>query len=218
MGENKKTMNFISGRILLSTAAALTLFCSFGCVSASPEPVVEVVEVQAEPYLFHTIQHSGETLGLIASWYTGKSANWTAIQDANPKLKPHALKLGTVVRIPAPLLTRYDSLPESVVAKSILANPLPEASVEVSESAPGAEVSSPEQAVEVPEEQSPANVPQNTPPPASERLLHQLVQEEARAEGQDDALQAKAEEEAERLRKLQEEHERERLLEELLRQ
>jgi hypothetical protein len=67
----------------------------------------------------HVIQYPGETLALIAQWYTGSTANWTAILEYNEDLRPTALRLGQVVRIPAGMVDREEPLPESFVRRSL---------------------------------------------------------------------------------------------------
>jgi hypothetical protein len=65
--------------------------------------------------LTHLIQWQGESLSVIAQWYTGSSQNWPAIAEANPTLIPTRLMVGQAVFIPEGLLKRRDSMPESAV-------------------------------------------------------------------------------------------------------
>lgn len=66
----------------------------------------------------HRIAYSGETLAIIANWYTGKSTNWPLIRDANPGLRPERLNLGQVVRIPGDLVVERNPLPRRVLQGS----------------------------------------------------------------------------------------------------
>lgn len=65
--------------------------------------------------LLHTIRYSGETLALIAQWYTGSAANWTKIIEFNENISPTALRLGQVISIPMELVIKSDPFPESFV-------------------------------------------------------------------------------------------------------
>jgi len=87
-----------------------------------PTPPPEA-PVQVEPapppqpeYVIHTVKWSGETLGLIARWYTGAVSNWTVLAKANPEIDPHRIFIGTNVRIPAALIKTQDPLPREFVS------------------------------------------------------------------------------------------------------
>jgi hypothetical protein len=70
------------------------------------------------PFLEHQVRYGGETLGLIAQWYTGSLQNWSQIAKANPQLVAHKIKVGDTVRIPRHLVTRETLLPQSAVPKN----------------------------------------------------------------------------------------------------
>lgn len=69
-------------------------------------------------YSYHTVMYPGETLSLIARWYTGQSGNWEIILDHNGNLDPRRLRLGDLVKIPQELLVRDDSMPKAFVEKA----------------------------------------------------------------------------------------------------
>ncbi len=89
----------------------LPLIAFTGCASSSLTPPKEHLN---RPFI-HTIHFSGETLSLIALWYTGKTNNWKEIRRANPKVAAAKLKQGTQIAIPAALLKRRQVLPLSFV-------------------------------------------------------------------------------------------------------
>jgi hypothetical protein len=60
----------------------------------------------------HRVQRRGETLILIASWYTGSGDNWRAIARANPELEPLRMQMGERIRIPGSLLRTRMAMPE----------------------------------------------------------------------------------------------------------
>lgn len=129
------------GRILAAVLAFAGLFLYTGCATApveprpekpvaqAPEPVktdsppeifepvtpVEVVQVpEIQPEFFHhTISWPGETLMRISAWYTNSLSNWDLILEANPKLNPKLLQLGTVVNIPVDLVKTTTPMPRS---------------------------------------------------------------------------------------------------------
>jgi len=62
--------------------------------------------------LVHTVKYPGETLALIAEWYTGSMANWREIAKFNPGLNPNLIRLGDQIKIPSHLVKRTDPLPK----------------------------------------------------------------------------------------------------------
>lgn len=70
------------------------------------------------PFLHHTVSYNGETLALIARWYTGRSENWVEILEYNPDLDVRRMRIGTDVRIPTDLLVVDDPMPRRFVEKS----------------------------------------------------------------------------------------------------
>lgn len=65
----------------------------------------------------HTVRWPGETLSLIASWYTGSLKNWRKLAAVNPRLNPNRIKSGDVINIPPSLLKTRVPLPQKVAAK-----------------------------------------------------------------------------------------------------
>jgi nucleoid-associated protein YgaU len=65
----------------------------------------------------HTVRWSGESLSLIARWYTGASGNWRKLAKANPRLNPNRIKKGNVIVIPPALLKTREPLPQKVAAR-----------------------------------------------------------------------------------------------------
>jgi len=68
-------------------------------------------------YYKHTVRWPGESLSLIASWYTGSSRNWRKLAKINPRLNPNRIRDGQVIMIPNALLKTRVALPEKVAAK-----------------------------------------------------------------------------------------------------
>ncbi len=80
-----------------------------------PPPKAPMNEPEVAPDVEHRISYSGETLAVIAAWYTGRAANWQAIRDANPGLRPQRLNLGQVVIIPGDLVVQHEPMPKRFV-------------------------------------------------------------------------------------------------------
>jgi len=68
-------------------------------------------------YYQHTVRWSGESLSLIASWYTGTQKNWRKLAAVNPHLNPTRIAVGNVILIPTAMLKTRVPLPQKVAAK-----------------------------------------------------------------------------------------------------
>ena len=66
-------------------------------------------------YFYHRVKYSGETLSIIAKWYTGDAENWQALTKANPKLDPNRINVGDKIRIPRTILNTSKPMPQSFV-------------------------------------------------------------------------------------------------------
>jgi len=102
--------------------ATILLLLGSGCTqlvttgnSAPPTatPIQEQIAEDMENGLsyLHQVQRRGETLILIAKWYTGSGNNWRAIARANPELEPRRIVLGERIRIPDRLLRTRKAMP-----------------------------------------------------------------------------------------------------------
>lgn len=67
-----------------------------------PEQAPPAVE---QTYYFHRIRWTGETLSIIAGWYTGDVQNWRALAEANPDIDPNKVHVGMKIRIPEKIMT-----------------------------------------------------------------------------------------------------------------
>lgn len=140
----------------VSVAGRYTMLCLFmigvslvSCMDSGAAKKTPPPEPPRPQYLDHIVQYQGETLGLISSWYTGRMDNWKRIQEANPGLRPQAIRLGQMIRIPQELVIEQRALPATLVKKVTARKkteppPEPEATPEVSD----VEAAAPETSVE----------------------------------------------------------------------
>ena len=70
-------------------------------------------------YFEHRVKWSGETLSLIAKWYTGHYGNWKAIARANPGFNPNRIVVGNIIYIPPEMMKTKKSLPRKVISKTL---------------------------------------------------------------------------------------------------
>ena len=65
----------------------------------------------------HTVRWPGESMSLIARWYTGSSGNWRKLAKANPSINPNRIKKGNVIAIPTKLMKTREPLPQKLAAR-----------------------------------------------------------------------------------------------------
>ena len=76
-------------------------------------------QTQQIDYFEHRVKWPGETLSLIAGWYTGSYGNWKAIAKANPGLNPDRIAVGDVINIPPQMMKTKKPLPRKVASKTL---------------------------------------------------------------------------------------------------
>ena len=87
-----------------------------GCVSSRTGTASSPGWGPFRPSTFkHEVKYEGETLGQIASWYTGDQENWREIAKWNADINPKAMRVGTIVEIPESMIVRRDDLPRRAV-------------------------------------------------------------------------------------------------------
>jgi hypothetical protein len=106
--------------VCLAIGLAFMTICS-GCASA-PEPASSPTGTQAlaaqpggttqqrpgeavETYYTHLVKWPGESLSIIAGWYTGDVQNWKALAEANPDINPNRIHEGMKLRIPESMMS-----------------------------------------------------------------------------------------------------------------
>lgn len=95
--------------IFTFTASILLALLTTGVFSLSGCHKKELPVLQPPPKqdVIHRVQYPGESLSIIAHWYTGKALNWKVILSANPKLKSaERLHLGEEIFIPGGLVVK----------------------------------------------------------------------------------------------------------------
>jgi hypothetical protein len=85
----------------------------------APPPVAAEPDSPVVPdYYVHTVSFTGETLSIIAKWYTGDLRNWEKLAEYNPDLNPNRIFMGNKILIPRQLLIREEPLPAEFIEES----------------------------------------------------------------------------------------------------
>ena len=101
--------------LLLLLLSALVLVCG-GCNTPGARTTEwSTAEPVNRPPFIHTIKYSGETLRIIAGWYTGDVSNWEALSDANPSIDFDKLIKGNRIFIPENMLERTEPLTQEFI-------------------------------------------------------------------------------------------------------
>lgn len=75
-----------------------------------------IQETKSTPFV-HTVTHKGETLSLIAKWYTGNVNNWKTIAQLNANIIPERMPIGAKITIPNSMLKRTDKLMKEYITE-----------------------------------------------------------------------------------------------------
>jgi hypothetical protein len=89
-----------------------------GVAPAVSDPAVPASVVPAPPptsYYTYTVKWSGESVSIIAAWYTGDLQNWKILAQANPALNPNLIFPGIKVLIPENIMKTHDPMPKEFV-------------------------------------------------------------------------------------------------------
>ena len=123
-------------------------------------------------YYVHTVELPGESLSIIAKWFTGDLKNWEALAKYNPAINPNRIFLGDKIKIPRHLIIRHDRMTLEFIEES-----QPKSRKRVSPVAPpektGEELQQkePEKAAGIEEEEPQPAVVQPEPEPEEEPFL-----------------------------------------------
>jgi hypothetical protein len=112
-------------RIALLASIAIIVATIAGCSksiipdeSAEGAPAGVAPAVPAPPptsYYTYTVKWSGESVSIIAAWYTGDLQNWKILAQANPALNPNIIFPGIKVLIPENIMKTHDPMPKEFV-------------------------------------------------------------------------------------------------------
>jgi hypothetical protein len=61
------------------------------------------------------VKYWGESVSIIAGWYTGDIKNWEALAAANPDINANRIVQGNRIRIPETLMIKHDPMPKEFV-------------------------------------------------------------------------------------------------------
>src|SRR4030067_1431696 len=98
-------------KLLIFILLLLTASCKGG-PSSTVNGAPGVPTVSPDNYYTHTVRWTGETVSIIAGWYTGDIENWKALGEANPGLNPNRISEGLKILIPKKLIINHGPMPK----------------------------------------------------------------------------------------------------------
>ena len=67
------------------------------------------------PYYVHTVKFRGESVSIIAGWYTGDIQNWKVLAEHNPEINPNRIFEGNKILIPENMMKTKAPMPKEFV-------------------------------------------------------------------------------------------------------
>lgn len=124
MGEKMRRTAWNPTLKSLMVGLALVWICS-GCSHLeritqpkSQGSPVEDLAAKEHKSFDHRVKWPGESLSIIAKWYTGDSTNWKALAKANPDLNPNLIRIGDSIVIPGSLIENEKPMPRDFLPSS----------------------------------------------------------------------------------------------------
>ena len=65
--------------------------------------------------LVHKVRYPGESVSIIAGWYTGDIDNWKILAEVNPGLNPNVINEGMKINIPESMLKKREPMTKEFV-------------------------------------------------------------------------------------------------------
>jgi hypothetical protein len=117
--------------------ALLMLFTAIGCATVTEQfekterwvtglnkdgtdettpPQATREESPASSFYVHRVTWTGESLSIVAKWYTGNLENWKELAKVNPEIKPEFLQVGMKIRIPEAMIVNPNAMTQEFVA------------------------------------------------------------------------------------------------------
>ena len=119
---------FGSFKIVKAVVVIIILFFVNSCIFSGETS--EISSPQSKLFT-HTVRFKGETLALIARWYTGKQSSVAQIEKENPEITPKRILIGDRILIPQQLMITHKPLPVEFVVRNSTDSPISEARITV---------------------------------------------------------------------------------------
>jgi hypothetical protein len=72
-------------------------------------------DLRSGPMFVHKVRYPGESVSIIAGWYTGEIDNWKILAEVNPDLNPNVIHEGMKINIPESIMKTRDPITKEYV-------------------------------------------------------------------------------------------------------
>ena len=72
-------------------------------------------DLRSGPMLVHKVRYPGESVSIIAGWYTGDIENWKILAEVNPGVNPNVIHEGMKINIPESMLKTREPMTKEYV-------------------------------------------------------------------------------------------------------
>lgn len=100
-------MKNLSFKNIVFLAIGLAFLTGYSGCASLPQP--------GPTYFTHVVKWPGESISIVAGWYTGDVQNWKAIADVNPDINPNRMHEGLKIRIPENMMKTKTAMTKEYV-------------------------------------------------------------------------------------------------------
>ena len=72
-------------------------------------------DLRSGPMFVHKVRYPGESVSIIAGWYTGEIDNWKVLAEVNPGLNPNVIHEGMRINIPESIMKKREPMTREYV-------------------------------------------------------------------------------------------------------
>jgi len=72
-------------------------------------------DLRSGPMFVHKVRYPGESVSIIAGWYTGEIDNWKILAEVNPEINPNVIHEGMSIKIPESMMKTHEVITKEFV-------------------------------------------------------------------------------------------------------
>ena len=86
-----------------------------GAIPPSTDAGRPPADLLSGPMFVHKVRYPGESVSIIAGWYTGEIDNWKILAEVNPEINPNVIHEGMTIKIPESLMIKHEYMTREFV-------------------------------------------------------------------------------------------------------
>ena len=72
-------------------------------------------DLRSDSMFVHKVRYPGESVSIIAGWYTGEIDNWKILAEVNPEVNPNVIHEGMKIKIPESMMKTHEQMTKEYV-------------------------------------------------------------------------------------------------------